>query len=64
MSVTFRQPTFKNPLPSLFNWIGKILMSFFVGIIAAGEQAGRARAASELARQGYYKESKALMLDK
>jgi hypothetical protein len=35
-----------------------------MGIIAAGEQAGRARAASELARQGYYKESKALMLDK
>lgn len=64
MSVAFRQPTFKNPLSSLFNWIGKILMSVFVGIIAAGEQAGRARAASELARQGYYKEAKALMLDK
>jgi len=64
MSVAFRQPTFKNPLSSLFNWIGKILMSVFMGIIAACEQAGRARAASELARQGYYKEAKALMLDK
>jgi hypothetical protein len=34
----------------------------FVGIIAFGESAGRARAASELARQGYYKEAQALML--
>jgi hypothetical protein len=35
----------------------------FVGLIAFGESAGRARAANELARQGYYKEAKALMLD-
>jgi hypothetical protein len=34
---------------------------FFVGIIALGETAGRARAASELSRQGYHKEAKALM---
>lgn len=33
----------------------------FVGIIAFGESAGRARAANELARQGYYDEAKALM---
>ena len=33
----------------------------FVGIIAFGESAGRARAASELTRQGYHDEAKALM---
>jgi|TARA_B100001063_G_C16520968_1_gene431627 hypothetical protein len=33
----------------------------FVGIIAFGESAGRARAASELSRQGYHDEAKALM---
>ena len=33
----------------------------FVGIIAFGESAGRARAASELSRQGFHKEAKALM---
>ena len=34
----------------------------FVGVIAFGESAGRARAAAELHRQGYYDEAKALML--
>ena len=34
----------------------------FVGMIAFGESAGRARAASELSRQGYHDEAKALML--
>jgi hypothetical protein len=34
----------------------------FVGLIAFGESAGRARAASELSRQGYYDEAKALMV--
>jgi hypothetical protein len=33
----------------------------FVAIIAFGESAGRARAASELSRQGYHDEAKALM---
>jgi hypothetical protein len=33
----------------------------FVGLIAFGESAGRARAASELSRQGFHKEAKALM---
>jgi len=33
----------------------------FVGLIAFGESAGRARAASELSRQGYHDEAKALM---
>ena len=35
---------------------------FFVGLIAFGESAGRARAASELSRQGYHDEARALML--
>lgn len=34
----------------------------FVGLIAFSESAGRARAASELSRQGYHDEAKALML--
>jgi hypothetical protein len=35
-----------------------------VGLIAFGESAGRARAASELSRMGYHDEAKALMLEK
>ena len=42
--------------------IRKVVMTAFVAVIAFGESAGRARAASELARQGYMKEAKALML--
>ena len=42
--------------------IRKAFYVAFVGIIAFGESAGRARAASELARQGYYKQAQALML--
>ena len=42
--------------------IRKTLFTAFVAVIAFGESAGRARAANELARQGYYKEAKALML--
>ena len=44
--------------------IRKALVAFFVGMIAIGENAGRARAASELARQGYYDQAKELMLRK
>ena len=33
----------------------------FVGLIAFGESAGRARAAAELSRQGFHKEAKALL---
>ena len=36
----------------------------FVAIIAFGESAGRARAASELSRQGYHDEAKALMIQR
>jgi hypothetical protein len=42
--------------------IRKVLSIAFVGLIAFGESAGRARAASELSRQGFHKEAKALML--
>jgi|TARA_B100001094_G_scaffold299365_1_gene324017 hypothetical protein len=34
----------------------------FVGLIAFGESAGRARAAAELSRQGYHDEARSLML--
>ena len=36
----------------------------FVGLIAFGESAGRARAAAELSRMGYHAEAKSLMLGK
>jgi len=42
--------------------IRKAFYVAFVGLMAFGESAGRARAANELARQGYYDEAKALML--
>ena len=41
--------------------IRKVMAVAFIGLIAFGETAGRARAASELARMGMYKEAKALM---
>ena len=63
MSVTFRQPTFKNPLPLIFETIAKVSIGIFMGMIALGESAGRARAAAELHRQGYHEEAKALMLE-
>jgi hypothetical protein len=49
---------FKNP----FAAVGTVLAGIWVGMIAMGEQAGRSRAASELARMGYYDEAKNLML--
>ena len=64
MAVALRQPTFKNPLPKMFRLLGKVLMTVFVGIIAFGESAGRARAAAELSRQGYHEEARNLMLRK
>jgi len=63
MAVALRQPTFKNPLPKIFNAISKGFVAVFIGIIAFGESAGRARAAHELSNRGMYKEAKALMLD-
>lgn len=51
---------FRNP----FTTIGSVLTGIFVAMIAMGEQAGRSRAAAELARMGYYDEAKALILGK
>jgi hypothetical protein len=44
--------------------IRKAFYVAFVGVIALGESAGRAKAAAELHRQGYYQEAKNLMLGK
>lgn len=38
-------------------------VAFIAFIMATGEIAGRSRAASELYRQGYHEEAKALMLE-
>ena len=64
MAVAFRQPTFTNPLPKVFKAIGKGFMAVFIGVIAFGESAGRARAAAELSRQGFHEEARNLMLRK
>jgi hypothetical protein len=42
--------------------IGKTLIALWIGFIAFGESAGRARAAAELSRQGFHEEAKRLML--
>jgi hypothetical protein len=42
--------------------IAKFANKTFTGIINTFESLGRARAAGELARMGYHKEAKALML--
>ena len=57
------QTTFYNITCKICTVIRNALVTAFVAIIAFGESAGRARAASELARQGYYKEAEALMLE-
>jgi len=44
------------------NLVRKAFYVAFVAIVGFGESAGRARAASELSRQGYHAEAKALML--
>ena len=44
--------------------IGKTLIALWIGFIAFGESAGRARAAAELTRQGFHEEAKRLMLDR
>ena len=62
--VNFRQPTFKNPLPKMFRALGRGFLAVFMGMVALGESAGRARAAAELSRMGYQDEAKALMLGK
>ena len=44
------------------NAVKTIAITAFCTMIAVGESAGRARAASELSRMGMHKEAKALML--
>jgi hypothetical protein len=48
--------------PTFIKTLNKYAVAFAMGVWAFGESAGRARAAAELQRQGYYKEAKALML--
>lgn len=43
--------------------IRNIFISMWLGAIALGESAGRARAARELTRMGLHEEAKALMLE-
>ena len=47
---------------TLCDAVKTIAITAFIGLIAFGESAGRARAANELARMGMHKEAKALML--
>ncbi len=44
--------------------IRAVFLAVLVSVCAFTESAGRARAASELSRMGYYKEAKALMVGK
>ena len=44
--------------------MGKTLLAIWIGFIAFGESAGRARAAEALWREGYHEEAKRLMLDR
>jgi len=61
MTVATMTHTTWNYTCKICSVIRKALAVAFVGIIAFGESAGRARAANELERQGYYDEAKALM---
>lgn len=56
--------SFYNVTCKVCNVIRKAVVAFFIGMIALGESAGRARAARELANMGRYEEAKALMLRK
>ena len=60
--IAFRKPTFKNPLPAILKSTGTFLAFVFASMIALGESAGRARAASQLASMGYHKEARSIML--
>jgi len=62
MTVATMTHTTWNYTCKICSVIRKALAVAFVGIIAFGESAGRARAASELSRMGYHDEAKALML--
>ncbi len=51
------------PLIKVYTVIRNSFVAIWCGIIAAGEIAGRSRAAAELTRQGYHEEAKALMME-
>ena len=48
--------------PKFIKTLGKYLVAFAMGVWAFGESAGRARAAAELARQGYHEAARNVML--
>ena len=64
MTVATMKSNTWNYTCKLCNVISKALTVAFMAVVAFGESAGRARAAAELHRQGYYKEAKALMLER
>jgi hypothetical protein len=47
---------------SICEAVKTIVITAFIGFIAIGESAGRARAAAELTRMGMHKEARALIL--
>ena len=49
--------------PKFIKTLGKYAVAFAMGVWAFGESAGRARAAADLHRQGFYEEAKRLMLE-
>jgi hypothetical protein len=48
--------------PKFIKTLGKYAVAFAMGVWAFGESAGRARAAAELARQGYHEAARNVML--
>lgn len=50
-------------MPKIFRLTAKCLVAVGMFLWAFGESAGRARAASELYRQGYVEEARKLMLE-
>ena len=62
--TTITHTSFYNITCKVCTVIRNAAIAFFVGMIALGENAGRSRAAAELARNGMMDEAKALMLKK
>ncbi len=50
-------------VPNIIKLLGKAFVATAMFLWAFGESAGRARAASELYRQGYVEEARRLMLE-
>jgi hypothetical protein len=60
MEIAGEQPV---RMPRIFRLTAKVLVAIGMFLWAFGESAGRARAASELYRQGYVEEARRLMLE-